>query len=345
MEEVHTSLKGLCDNTLMDSLILSPTSLVFLSKVWRLLTKPSAIAKPRRPIPPYLSPPTYGLRPSLPHQSRNLPHSYQGGLNTLLVTLSYLSNSTRSISLAPTLTHSPTLAHFRTFTYVPFVRGLFVPTRQECTRPFFIVCSNDTLSVGYSVFQCHHEASIDPPRPSLRSSLGKNGWMAQHGHMDGWLDCFWMQCAFILSTCNPPWDGWERTPHVPPPRPPKPPPKKKKNEKRRPSPLFRFFFFFSRVDLSGDVFHRPLRLEFTSMLSSVGASAATPFRRLRRRLRRALVPIRRFHAPHTCKTLRSDPKEGVGRRGGTHPWRSRTRETHGGRDVLPPTPRKKRTWS
>lgn len=243
MEEVHTSLKGLCDNTLMDSLILSPTSLVFLSKVWRLLTKPSAIAKPRRPIPPYLSPPTYGLRPSLPHQSRNLPHSYQGGLNTLLVTLSYLSNSTRSISLAPTLTHSPTLAHFRTFTYVPFVRGLFVPTRQECTRPFFIVCSNDTLSVGYSVFQCHHEASIDPPRPSLRSSLGKNGWMAQHGHMDGWLDCFWMQCAFILSTCNPPWDGWERTPHVPPPRPPKPPKKKKKKRKKTSFAFVSLLFF------------------------------------------------------------------------------------------------------
>ena len=218
------------------------------------------------------------------------------------------------------------------------------PHAKSANRSLFVVCSNDTLSVGFSVFECRHEASIDPPRPFLRSSLGKNGWMAQHGHMDGWLDRSWMQCTFILSTCNHPWNGWEPTPHVP--HPVHPNHQKKKKKRKMASFAFVSLLFFSfRVDLPGDVFHRPLRLEFTSMLTSVGASAATPFRRRLRRLRRALVPIRRFHAPHTCKTSRSDPKEGVGRRGGTHPWRSRTRETHGGRDVLPPTPRKKRTWS
>ena len=86
---------------------------------------------------------------------------------------------------------------------------------------------------------------------------------------------------------------------------------KKKKKKKTKKGVRRLCFAsfsssFERI-WEGTFFHRPLRLEFTSMLTSVGASAATPFRRRRRRLRRALVPIHRFHASHTCKTSRSHP--------------------------------------
>ena len=88
-------------------------------------------------------------------------------------------------------THSHTFSDSRTLSHFHIRTVCAWPFRAHTPRVHpspFTVCFNDTLSVGFFAFECRHEASFDPPRPSLRSSLGKNGWMAQHGSMDVWLD-------------------------------------------------------------------------------------------------------------------------------------------------------------